>query len=325
MLHDGDVQGVTRRLRGRELVPRRRELALQRVALDDRGGVLGLERGVSRVHVLLHVLVVDGVRVRLGFHARELGLERGEAGVHDGRHDRRTGGRAATTSVLVLREGRSISNDFVEPAREQREFSIETERRRGLDDRPPVARCRSLSRARDLRVVARAPRAARRSDGERRHSIERRPDGGAATAAERRVVDRVAARSRRVESSIAIMVLLENDAFLTGLTQLYERNRASGSVWVTMKRSMMRKLPKRNAPNAPTPEEVMDRDGEVWVTLVRATDGKRKISTTVTKNKAEKFAKSLNTIQRAFIELQEDDAKKKKKAKAGAGGKKQKA
>ena len=45
----------------------------------------------------------------------------------------------------------------------------------------------------------------------------------------------------------------------------------------------------------------------------------------VTKNKAEKFAKSLNTIQRAFIELQEDDAKKKKKAKAGAGGKKQKA
>ena len=39
------------------------------------------------------------------------------------------------------------------------------------------------------------------------------------------------------------MVLLENDQFLTELTKMYERNRESGSVWVTMKRSMMRKLP----------------------------------------------------------------------------------
>ena len=204
MLHDGDVQGVTRRLRGRELVPRRRELALQRVALDDRGGVLGLERGVSRVHVLLHVLVVDGVRVRLGFHARELGLERGEAGVHDGRHDRRTGGRAATTSVLVLREGRSISNDFVEPAREQREFSIEAERRLvavSMTDLP--SRDAGHSRARATSASSHGHLARHGGATANAAGGERRPDGGAATAAERRVVDRVAARSRRVESSIA--------------------------------------------------------------------------------------------------------------------------
>jgi hypothetical protein len=35
---------------------------------------------------------------------------------------------------------------------------------------------------------------------------------------------------------IITMVLLEADPFLNELTKLYERNKTSGSVWVTMKR-----------------------------------------------------------------------------------------
>ena len=59
------------------------------------------------------------------------------------------------------------------------------------------------------------------------------------------------------------MVLLENDQFLTELTKMYERNRESGSVWVTMKRSMMKRLPKRGErPSPPTPQGEFG--GRVW-------------------------------------------------------------
>ena len=40
-------------------------------------------------------------------------------------------------------------------------------------------------------------------------------------------------------------MFLETDGFLTELTKMYERQKASGTVWVTLKRSSMKRLPKR--------------------------------------------------------------------------------
>lgn len=105
---------------------------------------------------------------------------------------------------------------------------------------------------------------------------------------------------------------LENDGFLTELTKMYERNKASGTVWVTVKRSALRRLPKRG--ERPPPEVVLDSTpGSEWVFLVRATDGKRKISTSVENAKGERFNKSMTTIQKAYMDGLKEVAKKKTK------------
>uniref|UniRef100_A0ACD5UFR5 Uncharacterized protein n=1 Tax=Avena sativa TaxID=4498 RepID=A0ACD5UFR5_AVESA len=68
------------------------------------------------------------------------------------------------------------------------------------------------------------------------------------------------------------MVLLQADPFLSELTNMYERSTEKGSVWVTMKRSSM-KCQARLKKMANKGEEVEYR------CLVRATDGKKNIST----------------------------------------------
>jgi|TARA_B110000305_G_scaffold66397_1_gene74290 signal recognition particle subunit SRP14 len=110
------------------------------------------------------------------------------------------------------------------------------------------------------------------------------------------------------------MVLLENDQFLTELTKMYERNRESGSVWVTMKRSMMKRLPKRG--ERPSPEQVLN-DPE-WVRLIRASDGKKKISTTVETKAAEKFSRSLSLVQMASMDGLQELKKPSKKERKGS-------
>jgi|TARA_B100001142_G_scaffold23339_1_gene21373 signal recognition particle subunit SRP14 len=110
------------------------------------------------------------------------------------------------------------------------------------------------------------------------------------------------------------MVLLENDQFLTELTKMYERNRESGSVWVTMKRSMMKRLPKRG--ERPPPEQVLN-DPE-WVRLIRASDGKKKISTTVETKAAEKFSRSLSLVQMASMDGLQELKKPSKKERKGS-------
>lgn len=105
------------------------------------------------------------------------------------------------------------------------------------------------------------------------------------------------------------MVLLDNDQFLTEMTKLYQRNRTKGSVWTTMKSSLCLNRPKRNAPILSKEEE-----NEKRCCLVRCSDGKRKISTRVFSQKAEKFAREFTLVQKASMDgLKETEKKKKKK------------
>lgn len=114
------------------------------------------------------------------------------------------------------------------------------------------------------------------------------------------------------------MVLLENDAFLNELTKLFERTRNAGSVSSTMKivkEGVNKPLPKGTKKPTPTIEEIRA-EGSGYGVLVRATDGKRKVSTFVKKEKAAKFSKSYQTILLAYVELGDALKEKKKKKKA---------
>uniref|UniRef100_A0A8C2ZRS1 Signal recognition particle 14 kDa protein n=1 Tax=Cyclopterus lumpus TaxID=8103 RepID=A0A8C2ZRS1_CYCLU len=71
------------------------------------------------------------------------------------------------------------------------------------------------------------------------------------------------------------MVLLENDSFLTELTQLFQKCRTSGSVVITLKKYDGRTKP---APRKGHTESFEPADNKC---LIRASDGKKKISTVV--------------------------------------------
>ena len=125
------------------------------------------------------------------------------------------------------------------------------------------------------------------------------------------------------------MVLLENDQFLSEMTKMYERNREKGSVWTTMKSSLCLNRPQRRRKRATEKdeeeEEEEDKKGDddegndnnpARCCLVRCTDGKRKISTRVYANKAEKFAAAFTLVQKASMDgLKEKEKKKKTKKK----------
>jgi signal recognition particle subunit SRP14 len=123
------------------------------------------------------------------------------------------------------------------------------------------------------------------------------------------------------------MVRCDLDGFLSQLHKLYERNKASGTVWVTMKRSALRRGP--HAPSsappapgdagaarkrAPKPQPPI-RDDEC-VCLVRATDGKRKISAEVGPAQLAKFKASYQLLLRAHA----GEGLKKREKKGGGGG-----
>ena len=118
------------------------------------------------------------------------------------------------------------------------------------------------------------------------------------------------------------MVLLENDQFLSEMTKMYERNREKGSVWTTMKSSLCLNRPQRRK-RATTAVDDLDEDkkgddegNNARCCLVRCTDGKRKISTRVYANKAEKFAAAFTLVQKASMDgLKEKEKKKKTKKK----------
>ena len=123
------------------------------------------------------------------------------------------------------------------------------------------------------------------------------------------------------------MVLLENDQFLSEMTKMYERNREKGSVWTTMKSSLCLNRPtRRRRKRTTTTEKDDDFDDDegkknnntagTRCCLVRCTDGKRKISTRVYANKAEKFAAAFTLVQKASMDgLKEKEKKKKTKKK----------
>ncbi|XP_047338940.1 signal recognition particle 14 kDa protein-like [Impatiens glandulifera] len=104
------------------------------------------------------------------------------------------------------------------------------------------------------------------------------------------------------------MVLLQLDPFLNELTSMFERSTETGSVWVTLKRSSMKSKVKRNK---------MSSAGEdiEYRCLVRATDGKKTISTSVGAKDHQRFQASYATILKArMTTLKKRDRKDKRKA-----------
>uniref|UniRef100_A0A3Q4AEX5 Signal recognition particle 14 kDa protein n=1 Tax=Mola mola TaxID=94237 RepID=A0A3Q4AEX5_MOLML len=71
------------------------------------------------------------------------------------------------------------------------------------------------------------------------------------------------------------MVLLENDSFLTELTRLFQKCRTSGSVVITLKKYDGRTKP---VPRKGHSDSFEPADNKC---LIRASDGKKKISTVV--------------------------------------------
>ncbi|CAB3977359.1 signal recognition particle 14 kDa [Paramuricea clavata] len=79
------------------------------------------------------------------------------------------------------------------------------------------------------------------------------------------------------------MVLLENEAFLTRLTYLYNKTRTSGTVWITMKayNGRTKPIPRRKKKDK---NALLEMEGSESKCLIRATNGKKKISTVVRRN-----------------------------------------
>lgn len=120
-----------------------------------------------------------------------------------------------------------------------------------------------------------------------------------------------------------LIMLLEPDGFLTELTKMYTRNKETGTVWVTLKRSALKRLPRRGSGVAVVDAEViLDPSNSDWVVLARASDGKKKISATVPLQKADRFNKSMTLIQKAHMDGLKETAKKSKKGRGVVGKKK---
>ncbi|KAA8517317.1 hypothetical protein F0562_017610 [Nyssa sinensis] len=90
------------------------------------------------------------------------------------------------------------------------------------------------------------------------------------------------------------MVLLQLDPFLSELTSMFERSTEKGSVWVTLKRSTLKSKVKRN--KMKTAGEAIE-----YRCLVRATDGKKTISTSVGAKDHQRFQASYATILKAHM------------------------
>ncbi|URE09805.1 signal recognition particle 14 kDa [Musa troglodytarum] len=102
------------------------------------------------------------------------------------------------------------------------------------------------------------------------------------------------------------MVLLQPDPFLNELTSMFERSTEKGSVWVTLKRSSMKcKATRKKMETAETIE---------YRCLVRATDAKKTISTSLSARDYQKFQASYATVLKAHMNaLKKRERKDKKK------------
>ncbi|XP_077228139.1 signal recognition particle, SRP9/SRP14 subunit isoform X2 [Tasmannia lanceolata] len=111
------------------------------------------------------------------------------------------------------------------------------------------------------------------------------------------------------------MVLLQPDPFLNELTNMYERTQDKGSVWVTLKRSSLKAKATRKK------LESQGADVE-YRCLVRATDGKKTISTSLSSKDHQRFQASYATVLRAHMNALKKRERKDKK-KIAEGDKKQ--
>lgn len=106
------------------------------------------------------------------------------------------------------------------------------------------------------------------------------------------------------------MGVVEPDRFLTEVTRMFERSKEKGSVWITMKQS--------NLPKTPCKGKRPLGDPASYKCLVRATDGKKKFSTSVHGPQQARFQQSLVLIMKA----QMDSLKRREKQKVKDDAKK---
>lgn len=104
------------------------------------------------------------------------------------------------------------------------------------------------------------------------------------------------------------MVLLQLDPFLNELTSMFESSTEKGSIWVTLKRSSLKSTAQKN--QMTTAGQPLD-----YRCLIRATDGKKTISTSVGVKDHQRFQASYATILKAHMTaLKKRERKDKKKA-----------
>lgn len=108
------------------------------------------------------------------------------------------------------------------------------------------------------------------------------------------------------------MVLLENDSFLTELTLLYQKTRSSGAVQITMKKYDGRtkpkpKLRKGQKPNVKRLQQPCATD----LCLIRACNGKKKLSTVVAAKDISKFHIAYTNVLKISIDGLKKHGKKK--------------
>ncbi|XP_011844941.1 PREDICTED: signal recognition particle 14 kDa protein-like [Mandrillus leucophaeus] len=104
------------------------------------------------------------------------------------------------------------------------------------------------------------------------------------------------------------MVVLESEQFLMELTRLFQKCRTSGSVYITLKKYDGRTKP---IPKKGTVEGFEPADNKC---LLRATDGKKKISTVVSSKEVSKFQMAHSNLLRANMDgLKKRDKKNKTK------------
>nr|1914_A Chain A, Signal Recognition Particle 9/14 Fusion Protein [Mus musculus] len=120
----------------------------------------------------------------------------------------------------------------------------------------------------------------------------------------------------RIPGNSPRMVLLESEQFLTELTRLFQKCRSSGSVFITLKKydGRTKPIPRKSSVEGLEPAENK--------CLLRATDGKRKISTVVSSKEVNKFQMAYSNLLRANMDgLKKRDKKNKsKKSKPAQGG-----
>ncbi|PWA61363.1 signal recognition particle 14 kDa protein [Artemisia annua] len=104
------------------------------------------------------------------------------------------------------------------------------------------------------------------------------------------------------------MVRLQLDPFLNELTSMFEKTTEKGSVWVTLKHSSDKSKVQKN--------KLVTAGKEVeYKCLVRATDGKKNISTLVGLKDHQRFQASYATILKArMTSLKKREKKDKRKA-----------
>ncbi|XP_071600462.1 signal recognition particle 14 kDa protein isoform X1 [Heliangelus exortis] len=100
------------------------------------------------------------------------------------------------------------------------------------------------------------------------------------------------------------MVLLESEQFLTELTRLFQKCRTSGSVFITLKKYDGRTKP---VPRKGHAESFEPADNKC---LLRATDGKKKISTVVSSKEVNKFQMARNVCLKSCLHLATKDGQK---------------